>query len=302
MEERVSEHSGRELIRDAKGNPVIDCQQCGFAHLWPKPTPEQLAQYYADSFYESGAPDWHDKEAREQPYWQIEYSDRLSTFSEILQKPTGKLLDIGCGGGWFLAYAAARGWDVLGIEPSRSTWELAKTRAPVLLGTFPEADISRKAPFDAIHMKLVMEHVSDAVGVLEAVHNVTRPGSAIVVQSPNDFNPLQLTACKLLDKDPWWVVYPVHINYFNFESLERTLRRCGFEPFLREATYPMESFLLQGIDYIGHDDIGRKCHGQRMAFEQNLESSGLSHIRRSYLRWLASQGIGREVVVYAVRK
>jgi len=298
----LSEHSGPELIRDAKGNPVIDCKECGFAHLWPKPTPEQLAEYYADTFYESGAPDWHDKEAREQPYWQLEYADRLASFSATLGKPAGKLLDIGCGGGWFLSYAAARGWDVLGIEPSRCTYELAKTRAPVLLGAFPEADLSQYAPFDAVHMKLVMEHVSDAINVLHAVYRITRPGGTVVVQSPNDFNSVQLAARKLLKKDPWWVVYPVHINYFNFESLERTLRRCGFEPYMREATYPMEWFLLQGIDYIGRDDIGRTCHGQRMALERNLQDAGLSHLRRAFLRWLAEQGIGRELVVYAIRK
>ena len=298
----MTSHNGPELIRDAKGNPVIDCEDCGFAHLWPKPSPGELAKFYAESFYESGPSDWHEKEAREEPYWRIEFSDRVATLAEILKKRTGKLLDIGCGGGWFLSYAAAQGWDVLGIEPSQSTWRLAVTRAPVLLGTFPEVDVSRKAPFDAVHLKLVMEHVSDAHAVFRAVHEVLRPGGAIVVQSPNDFNPLQLAARRLLDKDPWWVVHPVHINYFNFDSLERTLYRCGFEPCLREATFPMEWFLLQGIDYIGRDDIGRKCHGQRMALEQSLEAAGLTHLRLGFSRWLASQGIGREAVIYAVRK
>lgn len=298
----MTSHHGPELIRDAKGHPVIDCEDCGFAHLWPKPTPEELAGYYADSFYESGPSDWHEKEAKEEPYWRIEFADRLGTLAEILKKSTGKLLDIGCGGGWFLSYAAAQGWNVLGIEPSRSTWSLAATRAPVLLGTFPEVDVSQQAPFDAVHLKLVMEHVSDALAILRAVHQVLRPGGAVVIQVPNDFNPLQLAARKILDKDPWWVVHPKHVNYFNFESLERTLRRCGFQPCLREATFPMEWFLLQGIDYIGRDDIGRKCHGQRMALEQNLEAAGLTHLRRGFLRWLASQGIGREVVIYAVKE
>lgn len=298
----MTSHRGPELIRDAKGHAVIDCEECGFAHLWPKPSAEELAKYYAETFYESGPSDWHEKEAKEEQYWRIEFSDRLAALAEILKQPTGKILDIGCGGGWFLAYASAQGWEVLGIEPSRSTWSLASSRAPVLLGTFPEVDVSEKAPFDAVHMKLVMEHVSDAGAVLRAVHDVLRPGGAVVVQSPNDFNPLQLAARTLLNKEPWWVVHPVHINYFNFESLERTLNKHGFEPCQREATYPLEWFLLQGIDYIGRDDIGRKCHGQRMALEQNLEAAGLSHIRRGFLRWLAAQGIGRHVVVYAVKK
>jgi len=87
---------------------------------------------------------------------------------------------------------------------------------------------------------------------------------------------------------------------FNFESLERTLRRCGFDP--RSGGHVShEWFLLQGIDYIGRDDIGRKCHGQRMALERNLEVAGLTEVRRGFSRWLSSQGIGRETVVYAVK-
>lgn len=179
----MGQHAGRELVQNSWGHAVIDCRECGFAHLWPKPTAEELGDYYNKSFYETHSPtDWAEKEEREQPYWEIEYSDRLSTFS-----------------------------------------------------------------------------------------------------------------------DPWWVVHPVHVNYFNFDSLERVLRRCGFEPRARDATFPMEWFLLQGVDYIGRDDVGRKCHQQRMALERNLETAGLSQVRRGFNRWLASQGIGREAVVYAVK-
>lgn len=295
-------HSGPELAQDGKGHSVIDCAPCGFAHLWPKPTAQELAEYYAQSFYETHSPkDWAEKEAREQPYWEIEYSDRLATFSDILGKPVGKLLDVGCGGGWLLSYAAARNWQVVGVEPSHSMWERAAQRGPVLLGTFPGVDVSSHAPFDAIHLKLVMEHVSDPFEVFDAAREVLRPGGVIVAQVPNDFNPLQVAARKLLDKEAWWVVHPVHVNYFNFDSLERTLRRCGFEPRMRESTFPMESFLMQGIDYIGRDDIGRKCHDQRMALEMNLEKTGLSNLRREFSHWLAAQGIGREAVVYAVK-
>jgi SAM-dependent methyltransferase len=298
----LDQHSGPELAQDSKGHSVIDCVSCGFAHLWPKPTAQELAEYYAQSFYETHSPkDWAEKEAKEQPYWEIEYADRLASFSDFLGKPSGKLLDGGCGGGWLLSYAAARNWQVVGVEPSHSMWERAIQRGSVLLGTFPGVDVSSHAPFDAIHLKLVMEHVSDPLEVFEAAREALRPGGVIAVQVPNDFNPLQVAAKKLLDKDAWWVVHPVHVNYFNFDSLERTLRRCGFEPRMREGTFPMESFLMQGIDYIGRDDVGRQCHGQRMALEMNLEKAGLSKLRREFSRWLGAQGIGREAVVFAVK-
>src|SRR5262245_37854679 len=73
------DHSGPELARDAHGHAVIDCGPCGFAHLWPKPTPDDLARYYRESFYETHSPpDWADKEEAEEPYWQIEHRDRIA--------------------------------------------------------------------------------------------------------------------------------------------------------------------------------------------------------------------------------
>ena len=295
-------HSGAVVAEDDQGHGVIDCQTCGFAHLWPKPTAQELAEYYSSSFYETHTPkDWAEREAAEQTYWEIEYADRLAAFSKILGKPRGNLLDIGCGGGWLLAYAKSRNWQVLGVEPSRVMWERAAREAPVLQGTFPGVDVGSLAPFDAVHLKLVLEHVSDPLEVLRAVRDVLRPGGVVAVEVPNDFNALQLAAKALLQKPAWWIVHPVHVNYFGFESLERALHRCGFEPRFREGTFPMESFLLQGTDYIGNDAIGRQCHLQRMTIEMNLERAGLSKLRREFARWLGIQGIGREAVVYAVK-
>ena len=294
-----ADHFGVELASDERGHAVIDCVPCGFAHLWPKPTAEALAQYYAESFYETHSPpDWADKEEAEEPYWQIEHRDRLTSFAELLGRPSGSLLDIGCGGAWLVAFAASQGWIAQGIEPSRSMWERAKRRAPVLLGTFPGVDLGGRT-FDVVNLKLVMEHVPDPASLLRDVRSVLTPGGVVCIEVPNDFNRLQAAVRERFNKPAWWIAHPAHVNYFSFDSLERLLARTGFEPVRREATYPMEWFLLQGVDYIGRDEIGRQCHGQRMAFESSLEATGLTEIRRDFSRWLASAAIGREAIVFA---
>jgi SAM-dependent methyltransferase len=297
-----SEHHGEEMARDPSGHVVINCLSCGFAHFWPRPTAEELSTYYAQSFYETHSPpDWSEKEAREQPYWKIEHLDRLSSFSQLLGRETGKLLDVGCGGAWLLEYAAQRNWETLGIEPSRFMWERACRRGSVLLGMFPEVDLTNYVPFDVVNLKLVLEHVLDPLQILLAARQTLRPGGIVCVQVPNDFNELQTASCARLGKSPWWLSYPAHINYFGFGSLERLLSRAGFQPLLRQATYPMEWFLLQGIDYIGQDETGRQCHAQRMQLEMNLEAAGLGKLRRSFSAWLAEQGIGREAIVFAAK-
>jgi SAM-dependent methyltransferase len=294
-------HGGPVLVADAAGHEVIDCAACGFAHFWPKPSEAELAAYYARGFYEThGPPDWAEKEAAEEGYWRIEHAERLATVAELLGRETASLLDVGCGGGWLIAHARAAGWDVLGVEPSAAMWERARQRAPVVRGTFPDADLGGRT-FDAVHLKLVLEHVHEPAEFLAAVRAVLRPGGVVCVEVPNDFTPLQAAARAALDKPPWWVVWPVHMNYFGGASLERLLGRTGFTPLRRTATYPMEWFLLQGVDYIGRDDVGRRCHAERMALESTLEAAGLGALRQSFGRWLAAEGIGREAVVYARR-
>lgn len=302
MSRDKSDHFGTELARDAADHAVIDCVACGFAHLWPKPTLEALAEYYAEAFYETHSPpDWAEKEESEEPYWQIEHRDRLAVFTELLGgRPSARLLDIGCGGAWLLAYAQAAGWSVQGIEPSRSMWERARKRAPVLLGTFPGVDLQGQT-FDVVNLKLVMEHVPEPSSLLHEIRAVLNPGGIVCVEVPNDFNTLQAAVRSRYGKPAWWIAHPAHVNYFSFDSLEQLLARTGYEPVRREATYPMEWFLLQGIDYIGRDEVGRECHQQRMHFETNLEAAGLSDLRRDFSRWLASRGIGREAVVFAKR-
>jgi hypothetical protein len=59
----VQLHSGAIVARDGSGHGVMDCTGCGFAHLWPKPTAEELADYYSRSYYEMHLPkDWAEKE------------------------------------------------------------------------------------------------------------------------------------------------------------------------------------------------------------------------------------------------
>ncbi|MDE3117961.1 MAG: class I SAM-dependent methyltransferase [Nitrospirota bacterium] len=297
----MSDHHGHTLAEMSHGLSVIACEGCGFAHQHPLPSEEEMTAYYATQFYETFSPaDWLAKEAAEQSYWRIEHRDRLQAIAELAGMSGGRLLDIGCGAGWLLAYAQEQGWEVLGVEPSHAAWQDASRRVPVLLGTFPHPGIGAHVPFDAVHCKQVLEHVRDPKAFLLEVHGVLKPGGLFAVEVPNDFNPLQRAARQCLDKAPWWIS-PVHLNYFSFESLVGMLGECGFHVLRREATYPMELFLLQGTDYIGRDEIGRTCHRQRMNLELALEESGCAEIRRSYRAWLAEHSIGREAVVYARR-
>jgi hypothetical protein len=64
-----------------------------------------------------------------------------------------------------------------------------------------------------------------------------------------------------------------------------------------EATFPIDLFLLMGENYVGDDELGRRCHGKRKRLEINLEKAGLTDLKRSLYRSFAELGIGREIQV-----
>ena len=58
----------------------------------------------------------------------------------------------------------------------------------------------------------------------------------------------------------------------------------------------MEFFLLSGDNYVGNNELGRKCHFKRKTFEMNMYKYGKEQLNMIY-KALADVGIGREFVV-----
>ena len=83
------------------------------------------------------------------------------------------------------------------------------------------------------------------------------------------------------------------------KSLQNLLKKTGFTPFYAESTFPLEFFLLFGLDYINNDKIGSKIHSMRMKFDSLLHSSNNNQLKRDIYSSFANMGIGRAIVVYA---
>jgi SAM-dependent methyltransferase len=292
----VATHGGTRLA-ERDGYAVIDCAACGWAHLDPLPDEEELARTYAAGYYENVSPGWLEKDRSERAFWDLEHADKLADWRELLGRASGELLDVGCSGGLLIEHAAARGWRAWGIEPSAlAVAECRRLGLDVREGRYQDVELDEAV--DVIHAKLVLEHLHDPRAFVAWAHRALRPGGVLTLQVPNEFNALQLAARAALGLEPWWVGPPFHLNYFAFASLERLLAAGGFELVGRDATYPMEWFLLAGEDYVRDPALGTDCHRRRMRLELALETLGE---RRPLHRHLADRALGREAIVHARR-
>ena len=290
----VSAHYG-PVLATVDGYDVIDCEGCGFRHIDPLFSQDQLKKFYENEFYESERPDYFERMEADREWWMLRYRH----YYELLEGhvPGRRILDIGSGPGYFLDAGRERGWQVVGFEPSRAAADYARARGLTVVNDFFSARKAREqGSFDVISMSMVLEHVRDPIALIEEARSLLVPGGLLFLVSPNDFNPLQMVLWKKLGFQPWWVNPKHHLNYFDTVSARSILEARRFEVLHLETSYPLENFLLAGRNYVGDPALGRACHNERKAFESALFLHDKERIKALAASW-AGQGIGREFII-----
>ena len=219
---------------------VYGCEECTLVYLWPQlsdgevkemftrlytegegSVPE-LKSYYGFAYYDE--PD--------NPLVQL-YEKWLDAL-ERHRKP-GRLLDIGCGTGLFLAVARRRGWEPFGVDDCAEATRHAREHfgLDVSDGQFTDfaADGTR---FDAITMWDIIEHARDPVGLLRASRDVLAPDGVVGISTPNQRSVLDVVAGGIYRASGGLVTKPLekfyieqHFLYFTPDTLADSARRAG---------------------------------------------------------------------------
>jgi len=292
---------------DPEEYDVIINDKYGYARLDPIPDDETLSEFYQSKYPEllsegEMAADvsrlLQDTEnAIQEREWRRStwYTDCLSIAGDIDAEPE-RVLDIGCGTGEFLSFAEERGYDAVGVEPSKRLAEAAREKdLKVYDGTVEAFSDEHDERFDLITLFNVLEHVPNPAEVLRTARSLLIDEGVVVVKVPNDFNPLQVAAKESLDLEQWWITAPAHIYYFDNKSLGALMEDLGFDVRESMADFPMSMFLLMGDNYVADDEVGTACHERRIAFERALESD----VRRRLYTRLADAGFGRNCTLFA---
>ena len=136
-----------------------------------------------------------------------------------------RLLEVGCGAGFFLKAAERAGWHVEGIELSDEASRFAVERLQLPIRR-ERAEAAAIAPgsFDVAAMFDVIEHLFDPAAVVSAIARALAPGGTLVVSTPN-FD----SASRFALGVDWAVLSPLeHVYCFTEDSLRRLLTANGF--------------------------------------------------------------------------
>lgn len=303
----MNEHvPGNSTPKSNKGLKTVLNKQYKFRQLDPLPAEEEIEEIYRKQFASTTRPEFLAKKEQDRLFWQKVHSRKMKIVDRLLgtkdnKNGKKKIMDIGCGTGQILEDFREWGWDIFGVEPSEAFKSLLhKKNIPFsdgMFGSIPEKDMKKWGQFDFINMTNLLEHVLDPVGLTKTAVNLLKEGGILCIDSPNDFNPLQITAQKQANHKAWWI-NPLHLNYFNKPSLENIMRDLGMTPVYSGAQFPMELFLLFGNDYINNSEIGKQCHKMRVSFEDALHRNQLEDLLIDLYGRLAELGIGRTIAVY----
>jgi SAM-dependent methyltransferase len=196
---------------------IVKCLAC--TNAWTEP-PAPKVKYEEQNFH-SG---FNYKKLEDLPY---QWSKAILMQANLLERylsPESKILEIGCGEGLFLKELSRRGFNVFGIEPSKSATEQARRCGlNVVQGYFPETRVP--GTFDAIFMSHVLEHISDPIVFLKNLNNLTLGGYVLLVQT--NWQGLM----PRIYGEKWYAWVPQH-HYWHFtpKGLQIILKPLNWHP------------------------------------------------------------------------
>lgn len=149
-------------------------------------------------------------------------------FEELLDRfephrSTGRLIDVGCGAGFFLECAKERGWEVHGTEYGDRAVATCRARGIDIREGPLDPLVYEPGSFDVVCSFEVMEHLARPLDEMRRMLTLLRPGGLLYVTTPN-FR----SVGHFLAGASWNVVNPPeHLTYFTPRTLRRAARQLG---------------------------------------------------------------------------
>lgn len=136
----------------------------------------------------------------------------------------GRLLDVGCGNGEFMAFMRDLGWQVTGVEPDLAAVRAAKDLfgLEVLHGYLEDTNLPQTS-FDAITMNHIIEHVPDPNETLRECFRLLKEEGQLIMVTPNTYSLGHVNfAMDWRGLEP-----PRHLHLYNPQCIRTAVTRAG---------------------------------------------------------------------------
>jgi 2-polyprenyl-3-methyl-5-hydroxy-6-metoxy-1,4-benzoquinol methylase len=208
----------RKRYIGAKRRTVVECRDCGLRALDPMPSLDDLVAVNEETVHPFFNACLEDEES-----YRHYFAAKLDDLARHV--PGGRLLDVGCGAGFFLDAARARGYKVSGLDLSPVPAAYARERLglDVQVGSLYDFD-APPGSFEAITIFQTIEHDPHPAALCERLFQLLAPGGVLMVTTPaaDGF------VARAMGR--FWFGYRnvEHVSFFSRSSLRRALEDAGF--------------------------------------------------------------------------
>lgn len=228
MEQSFQRHeqcliSGSKNLTPLKGyekHYLVKSHPVGFVFCSRVPTQEELELHYQGyniNLYYS-------------EITRLRYRELLNEFEPF--RKTNKLLDIGCGSGFFLEEAKAKGWEVYGTEYTDRAIKMCEEKGIKMNKGALNANAYEKDMFDVVTSFEVIEHIYNPIDEVNAIHKILRKGGLVYMTTPN-FNSIERYVLKVNYNI---IQYPEHLSYYTSRTINYLFAKNGFSKWKIKTT------------------------------------------------------------------
>jgi len=231
----------RDLIQARDGLWwFVTCDACGHGYLSPYPTDDELGELYRSLWSPEGLQLANN--VGNSGFEKGLTADRLEGLRAVLgDHPVQRLLDVGCGLGFFLRAlhetwpdAEAQGVELVDQAASRAE----RPGVEVLRRPWEQVDLPA-GEFDIVTLIHFLEHQTDPGADIVRAADLLRPNGALVVEVPR----LDGWGRRLIGRWYWPHLPPQHLQVFSTAGLSKLLEDRGLEVgFVRSRKgYPLQA-------------------------------------------------------------
>jgi len=202
---------------------IVECSECGFTFINPRPEASQLAGYYESDEYISHS--GTNKGIVNSVYKYVRNFTHKSKLQIVSQYAKGnKILDIGCGSGELLGLFKKNSWETLGVEPNKNAREFAIGHNGIDVVDEPRINEIENGSKDVITMWHVLEHVSLVNDRLKEIYRILRDDGVVFIAVPNRIS------FDAVHYSEYWAAYdvPRHLYHFTPDTMEKLLKKHNF--------------------------------------------------------------------------
>jgi len=212
---------------------IMKCKDCGVGYV--EKFPIDTSDVYSDEEYLPIAQsDYLDHVEYRMERFAKERTEMI--LSHLACSPSEiRLLDVGCGTGWFLDYAKSLSFDVAGQEFGKDLAKYTAKKLGIKVWDEPITAIPESEKFDCITLFDVIEHVPNPGEVIQSISNHLNPGGISLIFTPN----LDSWAFNKLGNRNSLIMPVEHLFYFTRESLNILIKQANLDV-LRYETKGMD--------------------------------------------------------------